>query len=84
MRQSKLVEAINHAKEKPHLNANLLEVPFVFVRRDQTKTPLSPSYEGPWTESCIEKKNILKSIKIERVPDILRRLLQSTGYKTHL
>ncbi|KAF7287546.1 hypothetical protein GWI33_005910 [Rhynchophorus ferrugineus] len=48
MRQLKPVEATNQAKEKPYINADLQEVPFVFVRRDQTKTPLSPSYEGPF------------------------------------
>ncbi|KAF7284138.1 hypothetical protein GWI33_022495 [Rhynchophorus ferrugineus] len=48
MRQLKPVEATNLAKEKPYVNTDLQEAPFVFVRRDQAKTLLSPSYGGPF------------------------------------
>ncbi|KAF7263164.1 hypothetical protein GWI33_011659 [Rhynchophorus ferrugineus] len=44
--EGKIDEAEFVRKLKSYVNADLQEVPFVFVRRDQAKTPLRPSYEG--------------------------------------
>ncbi|KAF7275018.1 hypothetical protein GWI33_012266 [Rhynchophorus ferrugineus] len=56
MRKLKPVEATNHAKERSYVNAYFLEVPFVFVRGDPAKTPLSPLYEGPFKVLHREEK----------------------------
>ncbi|KAF7275526.1 hypothetical protein GWI33_011630 [Rhynchophorus ferrugineus] len=63
IRQLKPVKTTNHAKEKPYVNADFLEVPIVFVRTDQAKTPLSPSYEGPFR--VLHRKE--KYFKIDKI-----------------
>ncbi|KAF7277734.1 hypothetical protein GWI33_009281 [Rhynchophorus ferrugineus] len=55
IRQLKPVEATNRAKKKPYVNADPLELLFVFVRGDQAKPPLNPPYEGPFRKDSSQK-----------------------------